>query len=232
LHMHALVQSVLMWYFAILDRFGLLGVVVLMAMESTAFPVPSELVVPPAAYLESHAKGGALPLTLAVVLAGTLGSYLGSTFSYWLARWVGRPLIVKYGKYVLVPESKLRLAEEWVEQYGAGGVFFARLVPVVRHLVSIPAGLTGMRFRTFSTMTVAGSTIWCTILTIFGLVMADEMRAVVSHGVSVESATYQRAFQELTIATVAVVAATLVSYVALTRRHRMRVNASTPGGSG
>ncbi|HEY3417990.1 MAG TPA: DedA family protein [Armatimonadota bacterium] len=216
--MHALIQGLLQWYFGILGQFGLLGVVVLMAMESSIFPVPSELVVPPAAYLESHVKGGALPLTLLVILAGTVGSFIGASVTYWISRWIGRPLIVKYGKYILIPEHKLRVAERWVAQYGASGIFFARLLPVVRHLISIPAGLADLRFRTFAIMTFLGSAIWCTVLTIFGLVMAHDMAMVVREGINLESAGYKHAFQNLTLGTIGLVAVMGILYALVIRR--------------
>jgi membrane protein DedA with SNARE-associated domain len=103
-----------------------------------------------------------------VVLAGTLGSYLGAAATYWMARWLGRPLLVRYGVYVFCPEEKLIRAERWLARYEAPGVFFARLVPVVRHLIGIPAGLVRMPFSTYSLMTVVGAALWCIVLAWFG----------------------------------------------------------------
>jgi membrane protein DedA with SNARE-associated domain len=102
------------------------------------------------------------------VLAGVLGSYLGSAITYWASRLIGRPLIVKYGRFVLVSPKKLEQAEEWLARYEAGGVFFARLLPVVRHLISIPAGIVRMNFGLFSLVTIAGSALWCWILAYLG----------------------------------------------------------------
>jgi len=143
---------------------GYAGIIVLMAMESSIFPVPSEIVIPPAAFLAAQGK-----LNFAgVVLAGTLGSYLGSAITYWVARLVGRPLIVKYGRFALVTPEKLERAEHFLARYEAGGVFFARLLPVVRHLISIPAGIVRMNFSLFSVVTIAGSALWCWILAYLG----------------------------------------------------------------
>ncbi len=103
-----------------------------------------------------------------VVLASTFGSWFGSTISYWVARWLGRPLILKYGKFVFVPEKKWLLAESWINQFSVGGVFFARLLPVVRHLVSLPAGAARMNFRNFSLATLTGSFLWSWVLAWFG----------------------------------------------------------------
>ncbi len=158
--MHELLN---IWFGWVRD-WGYLGIVILMAMESSIFPVPSELVIPPAAYWAAQGKMN----FWGVILAGTIGSWLGASITYRVARWVGRPLLIKYGKYFLVNEEKLSRAERWLERYEAGGIFFARLLPVVRHLISIPAGIVRMRFGIFSVMTITGSFLWCTILAWYG----------------------------------------------------------------
>jgi len=158
--MHHLLET---WFGWVLTG-GYTGIIVLMAMESSIFPVPSEVVIPPAAFLAAQGK-----LSFAgVVLAGMLGSYLGSAMTYWASRLIGRPLIVKYGRFVLITPKKLERAEHWLARYEAGGVFFARLLPVVRHLISIPAGIVRMNFGLFSFVTIAGSALWCLILAYLG----------------------------------------------------------------
>jgi membrane protein DedA with SNARE-associated domain len=160
-------------WFRLSLEWGYAGIFLLMAIESTVFPLPSELVIPPAAY---WATQGHLNFW-GVVAAGTLGSWFGATVSYGVARWLGRPIIVRYGKYVFVPERKWLLAERWIQHYAAAGVFFARLLPVLRHLVSLPAGAARMPFRSFSLSTLLGSFLWCTVLAWFGArVLADEPR--------------------------------------------------------
>ncbi len=163
-------QSLLVVWFDLTLRWGYAGVFVLMAIESTVFPLPSEVVIPPAAYLATqghmHFWG--------VVAAATLGSWGGSALSYWVARAVGRPLLIRYGRYVFVPEKKWLLAERWINRYSAGGIFFARLLPVVRHLVSLPAGAARMRFGVFTTMTLLGSLLWSTVLAWFGAQVLGE----------------------------------------------------------
>jgi membrane protein DedA with SNARE-associated domain len=159
-NMHHLLET---WFHWVLTG-GYIGIIVLMAMESSIFPVPSEIVIPPAAFLAAQGK---LSFT-GVVLAGVLGSYLGSAITYWASRLIGRPLIVKYGRFVLVTPKKLEQAEQWLSRYEAGGIFFARLLPVVRHLISIPAGIVRMNFGLFSLMTIAGSALWCWILAYLG----------------------------------------------------------------
>jgi membrane protein DedA with SNARE-associated domain len=139
-------------WFSWVHDWGYLGIVLLMAMESTIFPVPSELVIPPAAYWAAQGR-----YTLwGVVVAGTVGSVLGAGLTYWVSRAVGRPLIVRFGIYVGVTEAKLVRAERWLARYEAGGVFFARLLPVVRHLIGIPAGIVRMPLKAYLLMTTAG----------------------------------------------------------------------------
>lgn len=161
-----------LWFRLSLD-WGYAGVFLLMAIESTVFPLPSEVVVPPAAYWAEQGKFH----FWGIVAAATLGSWFGSAVSYWVARKVGRPLILQYGRYVLVPEKKWLLAEEWINRYSAAGIFFARLLPVVRHLVSLPAGAARMPFGLFSIMTLIGSFVWSTVLAWFGArVLSDQPR--------------------------------------------------------
>ena len=158
--MHHLLEVWVGW----VQHGGYLGIVALMAMESSIFPVPSEVVIPPAAFLAAQ---GHLNFT-GVIIAGTLGSYLGSAITYWVSRLLGRPLVLRYGRFILLTPEKLERAEVWLERYEGGGVFFARLLPVVRHLISIPAGLVQMGFATFSLVTIAGSAIWCYVLAYLG----------------------------------------------------------------
>lgn len=158
--MHHLLE---IWFTWVKD-WGYLGIILLMAMESSIFPVPSEVVIPPAAFLAAQGH-----LSFAgVVIAGTVGSYLGSAITYWVSRWLGRAFILRYGKYFLLGPEKLARAEAWLARYEAGGVFFARLLPVIRHLISIPAGIVRMDFKIFSVVTVVGSAVWCYILAQLG----------------------------------------------------------------
>ncbi|MEI6521179.1 MAG: DedA family protein [bacterium] len=197
-----MIQDLFVWYFKVLEQFGLIGVTTLMAFESSIFPVPSELVIPPAAviYIKNVHQDGAVILLLAVILAGTVGSLIGASITYWIARAVGRPFIIKYGKYIFFPEHKLHKAERWVARYGTVGVFMARLLPGARHFIGIPAGLADMRFRTYALMTMWGSLIWCTILAVFGLMMGDEMLQLIAHYQSnnpVEPESIKHAYRNL-----------------------------------
>ncbi len=142
---------------------GYLAVFCLMALESTVFPIPSEVVIPPAAIVAATQQGTGMSLT-GVVIAGTLGSWFGSAIMYWVARWLGRPAVLRWGKYFFVPPDKLARAEVFLRRYEAGGIFFARLLPVIRHLISIPAGIVRMGFLKFSLLTLIGAGAWCSVL--------------------------------------------------------------------
>jgi membrane protein DedA with SNARE-associated domain len=144
---------------------GYLGVIILMAMESSVLPVPSEIVIPPAAI--AAAAGGKMSL-IGVIIAGAFGSWLGSAASYWISLWIGRGVIDRWGKYVFISTEKLDRAERFMTRYEAGGVFFARLLPVIRHLISIPAGIIRMGFAKFSVVTILGATLWCAVLAWLG----------------------------------------------------------------
>ena len=158
--MHHLLE---IWFNWVLSG-GYVGIIVLMAMGSTPLPVPAEVVLPPAAFLAAQGK-----LNMAgVILAGTLGAYLGAAFMYWISRWIGRPLILQFGRFILLTPIKLEHAEHWLNRYEAGGVFFARVLPVVRHLISIPAGIVRMSFPVFSLVTILGAAISCSILAYLG----------------------------------------------------------------
>lgn len=167
--LHGLVPVYLGW----VENWGYLGVVILMAMESSIFPVPSEIVIPPAAILA--ASTGKMSL-LGVILAGTFGSWLGSAITYWVALIGGRAVILRWGKYFLIPPDKLERAERFMHRYEGGGIFFARLLPVIRHLISIPAGIIRMGFLKFSALTIVGAAVWCSVLAWLGGRVGDKLR--------------------------------------------------------
>ena len=158
--MHHLIQ---IWFDWVLTG-GYVGIIVLMAMGSTPLPVPAEVVIPPAAFLAAQ---GRLSFT-GVILASTFGAYIGAAAMYWISLWIGRPLVLKFGRFILLTPKKLEEGEAWLTRYEAGGVFFARLLPGIRHLVSIPAGIVRMNFKSFSWVTILGSAISCSILAYLG----------------------------------------------------------------
>jgi membrane protein DedA with SNARE-associated domain len=166
---HELLHDWIHTWFNWVETGGYPAIIGLMAMESSIFPVPSEVVMPPAAILAAQGKLN----FWGVILAGTFGSWLGSAITYLVARGVGRPLVMRYGKMFFCPPEKVERAERFLERYEAGGIFFARLLPVVRHLISIPAGIVRMRFGMFSVMTTIGSFVWCSVLAWYGKSVAE-----------------------------------------------------------
>jgi len=157
-------HELLVTWFQFSKDWGYTGVFVMMALESTIVPVPSEIIMPPAAYWASQ---GQLSMP-GVVLAGGLGSTFGSSLTYLFTATLGRAFVARWGRYMLLPPARLELAERWLATYQTGGVFLARLLPVVRHLIGFPAGLVRMPFAVFALVTFVGSTIWCAVLAWFG----------------------------------------------------------------
>ena len=154
------------WYLGSLESGGYPLIVLLMAIESSVVPLPSELVIPPAAHL-AQTKGN---LSMAgIVVAGTIGSWLGATAMYWASRLAGRPLVLRYGRYVFITREKVEGAERWASRFGSMGIFISRLLPVVRHLIGIPAGIVRMDYRLFSLYTLLGSAVWCAVLCWIGV---------------------------------------------------------------
>ncbi len=158
--LHELLKTWFHW----VDQWGYAGIFILMAMESSIFPVPSEVVMPPAAFWAAQGKME----FWGVVAAGTLGSTFGSLVSYYAAQLLGLPFLKKFGKYFFLPQDKLELAEKWVAEFGVVGIFVARLLPVVRHLISMPAGIFKMPVGRFTAVTTVGAGIWCYILAWWG----------------------------------------------------------------
>lgn len=167
------IAHLIQWYQSTLDAGGYPLIALLMAVESTIFPIPSELIIPFAAQRAQAAGHLSVP---GVVIAGALGSWVGATIMYWASRLAGRPLVVRYGAYFLVPEAKLRAAERWALRFGSFGVFVARLLPVVRHLIGIPMGIVKMDFKLYSVFTLVGSTLWCAVLAWVGVKAGQDAR--------------------------------------------------------
>ena len=165
-------KSVVDWYMGALETGGYPLIVLLMAMESSIVPLPSEVVIPPAAHL-AHSHQTHLSV-IGIVIAGTVGSWLGATVMYWAARLAGRPLLVRFGRYVLITGDKIEGAERWSEHYGSMGIFISRLLPVVRHLIGIPAGIVRMNYKLFSIFTLLGSGLWCGVLCYVGIKMGKD----------------------------------------------------------
>src|SRR5438477_6427039 len=161
------------WYLNSLETGGYPLIVLLMAIESSVLPLPSELVIPPAAHL-AYTKGN---LSMAgIIIAGAIGSWIGATAMYWSSRLAGRPLLLHCGRYLLITAEKIQGAERWAARFGSMGIFISRLLPVVRHLIGIPAGMVRMDYRLFSLFTMLGSAVWCGVLCWVGVQAGQDER--------------------------------------------------------
>jgi membrane protein DedA with SNARE-associated domain len=166
----------------IFGHLGYLGIVLLMAMESSIIPLPSELILPPAGILASR---GELSLFW-IIFAGVSGSLIGATISYWASWLLGRAFIYlladhKIAKVLAITPAKLEKAEKFFLKYGSISVFIGRLLPVVRHLISIPAGFCKMNFWKFVFYTTIGSAIWVTILAVGGYYLGTKIEVIAEH---------------------------------------------------
>jgi membrane protein DedA with SNARE-associated domain len=171
--MHVLID----WLVTTIGAMGYPGIFLLMAMESSVIPVPSELVMPPAGYL---AYKGDMNI-IAAILCGAVGSLVGAYVNYFTARHLGRPLILKYGKYVWITEEKFARVESFFLRHGEISTFLGRLLPVVRHLISLPAGLAGMNHLRFSLYTLLGAGIWVTVLTYIGYFIGENQELIMRY---------------------------------------------------
>ncbi|MGC8660864.1 MAG: DedA family protein [Desulfomonilaceae bacterium] len=148
----------------IIEQLGYLGASFLMALESMIAPVPSELVMPFVGFLAAEGKFS-IP---AAIIFTSLGSIVGSLISYFLGLWGGRPLVIKAGRYLFLNHEHLEWTERWFDKHGSWTIFISRFIPVVRHLISIPAGLGRMNLAHFCMFTIAGATLWNSFLLFAG----------------------------------------------------------------
>ncbi len=170
-------QELITWLVTTIGALGYPGIFILMAMESSVIPIPSELVMPPAGYL---AQQGQMNMAVAI-LCGTAGSLVGAYLNYFAAHYLGRPLVLKYGKYVWITEEKFAKVEKYFRDHGEISTFIGRLLPVVRHLISIPAGLSGMNHMKFSLYTLFGAGIWVTVLSYIGYFIGANQELIMKY---------------------------------------------------
>ncbi len=159
---------------ALISSLGLPGIVILMAIESACIPLPSEVIMPLSGFLASQGRFS----LIAVALAGTAGNLIGSIPAYYLGQYGGRPLIEKYGRYLLITRKDLDTADRWFNKYGEATIFFARLLPVVRTFIAFPAGVSKMNIMKFSVYTLLGSFPWCFGLAYIGYTLGEHWSVV------------------------------------------------------
>lgn len=174
----ALFDLVRHWYIAT----GYIGVVLAMALESCCIPLPSEIVMPLAGLFAATAEvtlTGKLSL-VGVSLAGAVGCLIGSAVAYWIGAAGGRPLLLKYGRYILISHADSERADRWFSKYGSPVAFFSRLLPVVRTYISLPAGISRMNFGKFMLYTFLGSLPWTFALAYLGYTFGPALQQKIS----------------------------------------------------
>jgi len=196
-----------------ISNYGYLGIVFLMALESATLPVPSEIVMPFAGFLVF--SEGEMSLA-GVILAGSVGCSLGSIAAYAFGYYAGRPLVLRYGRYILIREKHLVSAEKWFAKYGDKATFIARLLPVIRTVISLPAGIAKMNFKKFVLYSFVGSVPWTAMLALVGYWLGSEWRDV--SGV----------FRGLDIVVVVGAIAIIIWYVMRVRRARSKPKPAQP----
>jgi len=152
-----------------IDHVGYIGIFLLMLLESCGIPMPSEVIMPFSGFLVADGK----MLFWLIVAMGTLGNLVGSLLAYWIGYRGGRPLIEKYGKYILISKHDLDLADSWFKKYGDWTVFFGRLLPVIRTYISFPAGISKMDVKRFSVYTTLGALPWTALFACLGVKMGN-----------------------------------------------------------
>ncbi len=170
-------RELITWLVTTIGALGYPGIFILMTIESSAFPFPSEIIMTPAGYL---AFKGEMNMAL-VILCGTAGSLAGAYVNYFAAHYLGRPLLLKYGKYVFLTEHKFAKAEDFFRKHGEISTFIGRLLPGVRQIISLPAGLAGMNHGKFVLYTTAGAGIWVTVLAWIGYLVGSNEALVMQY---------------------------------------------------
>jgi len=196
--LHDIAMIIVEW----VEQFGYIGIFIMMFLESTFFPFPSEVAMIPAGYL---AAKGDMNLIMAIVV-GTLGSLMGALFNYYLAKKYGRKGVLRFGKYFFFTEEKLEKMEAFFVNHGSFSTFVARLIPGVRQLVSLPAGLSRMPLDKFSLHTTLGAGIWVTVLVLLGYFLGEN------------EALIKEYLHQIVLITLSIIAIATVIYVYMHKR--------------
>lgn len=204
----------------ILDNLNYWVVALFMAIESSFIPFPSEVVVPPAAWKAMDPNSG-MSFILVIVFA-TIGADLGALVNYYLAKWVGRPIIYRFadsriGHMCLIDRQKVGVAEEYFRKHGAASTIFGRLVPAVRQLISIPAGLAGMHVGKFLLYTTIGAGVWNTVLAAIGWGIYKYTDYKTTHDVYQQAVQYSHEIGYVILA-LAVVVVAFIAYKGIKKK--------------
>ena len=202
-----MLHEIINWLVTTIGAMGYPGIFLLMALESSIVPIPSEIIMPPAGYLVQQGK---MNMAL-VILCGTLGSLFGAYLNYFAAHYLGRPFLLKYGRYVLITEDHFRRVEDYFASHGEISTFIGRLLPVIRHLISMPAGLAGMSHIKFSIYTLLGAFIWVSILAWIGFFLGHNEALIMQYS------------HQAIIGVIAASIVLVITYIFLNRRKLARM---------
>ncbi|HSV42761.1 MAG TPA: DedA family protein, partial [Methanomassiliicoccales archaeon] len=164
------IDAINQFMISLISSTGYLGIFIVMVVEGIFTPIPSETIIPFAGYLASIGRFD----PFIVLLVATAGATIGSTIAYGLAWYIGRPIVTKYGKYLMFDEAKLVKAEKWFAKYGSVGIFIGHSLPGVRSIISFPAGIAKMRLRNFILFTFCGALVWNSVLLTIGYVLGEQ----------------------------------------------------------
>ena len=162
----------------VISNMGYIGIFLLMTIESAGIPIPSEIIMTYAGFL---ASGNGIPHLVLVAFIGSMGTAFGSAIGYGIGAWGGKPFVDKYGKYLGLSTQKMLWAEKWFCKYGESACIYTRLLPVVRTIVNIPAGLLGMNFYKFVFYSIVGSFPWCLVLSTVGYVLGVNWHSIMRY---------------------------------------------------
>ena len=213
-----MIASIISWVLAVTQGLGYIGIAILMAVESSFLPLPPEIVIPPAAYLASQ---GRMNIFL-IVLCGVFGSVLGATINYWLSAWLGRKVVYRlaasrYAKFFLINPDKVRKAEKYFLSNANSATFYGRLVPVIRHLISIPAGFSRMPLSKFLAFTALGSLVWVSVLCFLGYFIGENQALISLYA------------KEISIGLLFLATALFIFHAYRTRRNKKRIEKKAAG---
>ena len=192
-----MLHTAINWIVYTVHNWGYLGIFILTLLESTVMPVPSELILIPAGYLAYQGKMN----VVLILLCAVLGGLTGASLNYAFALWVGRPFLERWGKYFFVEPALLHKTDHFFLHYGAISTFTGRLIPGIRHLISLPAGLTRMNIISFALYTALGIGLWACILTGLGYTIGNNMLLI------------QHYLYDFTVAVVGITSLALIGYV-------------------
>ncbi len=200
-----MLHDIVNWIVQTVGNLGYIGIFIMMFLESSFFPFPSEVVMVPAGYLASK---GEMSFTIAL-LAGIFGSLAGAIFNYYLAKHFGRAFLLKYGKYFFLKEDSLEKLEKYFKSHGEISTFTGRLIPGIRQYISLPAGMAKMDLKKFSIYTALGAGIWALVLILLGYFIGENETVIKEY------------LKTITIVTLLLVGVIITIYIYLTKRKKL-----------